>query len=62
MRNRTPSHRQPGMASYGGHALDLPGTDEAASTNIALPMGTELSNDDVKEVVDAARTAASSLD
>jgi len=59
---RTPCHRQPGMASYGGHALDLPGTDEAASTNIALPMGTELSNDDVKEVVDAARTAASSLD
>ena len=59
---RTPCHRQPGMAGYGGEALDLPGTDEAARTNIALPMGTALSNDDIKEVIDAARTAASGLD
>jgi dTDP-4-amino-4,6-dideoxygalactose transaminase len=59
---RTPCHRQPGMARYGGESLDLPGTDEAARTNVALPMGTGLSNDEVKEVVDAARTAVSSLD
>jgi dTDP-3-amino-3,4,6-trideoxy-alpha-D-glucose transaminase len=48
---RTPCHRQPAMAEYAG--LELPGTDEAARTNIALPMGPELSEAQIAEVIDA---------
>jgi dTDP-3-amino-3,4,6-trideoxy-alpha-D-glucose transaminase len=59
---RVPVHLQPGTASYGGDALDLPGTNEAARTNVALPMGTGLSNEDLKAVVEAARTAVGALD
>ena len=33
------------MAAFGGGRLDLPGTAEAARTHLALPMGTELSDD-----------------
>ena len=59
---RVPSHLQPGMARYGGDSLDLPGTAEAARTNVALPMGTELANEQVKEVIDTALSAVSGLD
>jgi len=59
---RVPSHLQPGMARYGGESLDLPGTAEAARTNVALPMGTGLANEQVKEVIDAALSAVSGLD
>jgi dTDP-4-amino-4,6-dideoxygalactose transaminase len=45
---RTPVHRQPAIAS----SVELPGTEEAARTNYALPMGTELTEDQVREVVE----------
>jgi dTDP-3-amino-3,4,6-trideoxy-alpha-D-glucose transaminase len=46
---RVPVHRQPAMAA----AVELPGTDEAARTNLALPMGPELSEEQVRQVVAA---------
>jgi len=45
---RTPVHRQPAIASD----VELPGTEEAARTNQALPMGTDLTEDQVREVVE----------
>jgi dTDP-3-amino-3,4,6-trideoxy-alpha-D-glucose transaminase len=59
---RVPVHLQPAMAEYGGDGLDLSGTAEAARTNLALPMGTGLAEDDLKMVVEAAQTAAGALD
>ena len=53
---RRPVHLQPAMARY-GEALDLPGTDELARTNLALPMGTDLREEQVAEVVGAVRSA-----
>jgi dTDP-4-amino-4,6-dideoxygalactose transaminase len=49
---RTPLHRQPAMSRWAPMA-ELPGTEEAARTNLALPMGPELAVDDVAEVVGA---------
>jgi dTDP-3-amino-3,4,6-trideoxy-alpha-D-glucose transaminase len=49
----TPAHRQPAMAEY--VRGDLPATDEAARTHLALPMGTQLPDEDVRTVVDALR-------
>ena len=46
---RVPIHRQPAMAVD----ADLPGTEEAARTHLALPMGTGLSEEQVREVVAA---------
>jgi dTDP-3-amino-3,4,6-trideoxy-alpha-D-glucose transaminase len=46
---RTPVHRQPAIAS----GVELPGTEEAARTNHALPMGTDLSEEQVREVVES---------
>jgi dTDP-3-amino-3,4,6-trideoxy-alpha-D-glucose transaminase len=54
---RTPVHLQPGMERYGGESVDLPATDEIARTNIALPMGPDLSDAQVDEVVGAVRSA-----
>jgi dTDP-3-amino-3,4,6-trideoxy-alpha-D-glucose transaminase len=48
-----PVHLQPAIAAAG---VELPGTEEAARTNRALPMGTELSEEQLREVV--ARVAA----
>jgi dTDP-4-amino-4,6-dideoxygalactose transaminase len=45
---RTPVHRQPAIAS----SARLPGTEEAARTNHALPMGTDLSEEQVRRVVE----------
>jgi dTDP-4-amino-4,6-dideoxygalactose transaminase len=45
---RTPVHRQPAIAVE----VELPGTEEAARTNFALPMGPDLSDDQVREVVE----------
>ena len=59
---RVPVHLQPGMARHGGDSLDLPGTEEAARTNLALPMGADLAHEAVQEVVDATRAAAGRLD
>jgi dTDP-3-amino-3,4,6-trideoxy-alpha-D-glucose transaminase len=56
---RVPIHRQPAMARYAPKWLDLPGTDEAARTHLALPMGPELDEQGLREVIDAcARRAA----
>jgi dTDP-3-amino-3,4,6-trideoxy-alpha-D-glucose transaminase len=49
---RVPVHRQPAMADYGA-GVELPGTDEAARTHLALPMGPLLTHDQVQEVVRA---------
>ncbi|MDP9133890.1 MAG: DegT/DnrJ/EryC1/StrS family aminotransferase [Actinomycetota bacterium] len=50
---RTPIHRQPATARFAPSGLSLPGTDEVARTHLALPMGPELSEDQVREVVAA---------
>jgi dTDP-3-amino-3,4,6-trideoxy-alpha-D-glucose transaminase len=54
---RTPAHRQPAMERWGA-GLDLPGTEEAARTHLALPMGTELGDDAVREVVEACASGS----
>ena len=46
---RVPVHRQPAMTEFGN--VDLPGTEEAARTNFAIPMGTGLQPDQVDMVV-----------
>jgi dTDP-3-amino-3,4,6-trideoxy-alpha-D-glucose transaminase len=45
---RTPVHRQPAIAS----SVELPATEEAARTNFALPMGPDLTEDQVRQVVE----------
>ena len=50
---RTPVHLQPAMAGLGGADLNLPGTMEVARTHVALPMGPELSREQVGTVVAA---------
>jgi dTDP-3-amino-3,4,6-trideoxy-alpha-D-glucose transaminase len=50
---RQPAHRQPGTSRFAPDGLDLPRTDEAARTHLALPMGTGLSTAAVEEVVAA---------
>jgi dTDP-3-amino-3,4,6-trideoxy-alpha-D-glucose transaminase len=50
---RTPVHRQPAIAAK----AELPGTEEAARTNRALPMGTGLTEDQVREVVERVAAA-----
>ena len=57
---RTPVHRQPAMAPWGS-GTDLPGTDEAARTHLALPIGPWLTAEHVAEVADAVRDAAAAL-
>jgi dTDP-3-amino-3,4,6-trideoxy-alpha-D-glucose transaminase len=51
---RVPVHRQPAIASD----ADLPATDEAARTNHALPMGTDLTEAQLKEVVAACASGS----
>jgi dTDP-4-amino-4,6-dideoxygalactose transaminase len=46
---RVPVHRQPAMTEFGD--VELPGTEEAARTNFAIPMGTGLQSDHVDQVV-----------
>jgi dTDP-3-amino-3,4,6-trideoxy-alpha-D-glucose transaminase len=50
---RRPAHQQPAMAPFASGGPRLPGTDEAARTNLALPMGTQLDEEAVAEVVEA---------
>jgi dTDP-4-amino-4,6-dideoxygalactose transaminase len=50
---RVPTHLQPAFAV----ALELPGTAEAASTNLALPISPVLSGEQVEEVVAGVRRA-----
>ena len=54
---RVPAHRQLATAHFAPPGLELPGTDEAARTHLALPMGTELSEQAVREVVGACAAA-----
>ncbi len=53
---RVPCHLQPAMREWGSDSLELPGTREAARTNVALPMGKDLTREQIEEVV---RTCAS---
>jgi dTDP-4-amino-4,6-dideoxygalactose transaminase len=48
-----PVHRQPGMAGRGRTAGELPGTAELAATNVALPIGPELREEQVEAVIAA---------
>jgi dTDP-3-amino-3,4,6-trideoxy-alpha-D-glucose transaminase len=52
---RVPVHRQPAMAPWADAAGELPGTEEAARTHLALPMSAVLSRAQAGEVVDAVR-------
>ena len=49
---RTPIHRQPAMRAY-GNGVDLPATEEAARTHLAIPMSPALSRDQAEAVVAA---------
>ncbi|MGH2968020.1 MAG: DegT/DnrJ/EryC1/StrS family aminotransferase, partial [Solirubrobacteraceae bacterium] len=53
---RVPVHRQPAMREWGA-GLDLPGTEEAARTHLAVPMSAVLSGAQADEVVAAVRAA-----
>jgi len=53
---RTPAHRQPAMAPFGA-GVELPATDEAARTHLAIPMSPVLDGEQAGEVVAAVRTA-----
>jgi dTDP-3-amino-3,4,6-trideoxy-alpha-D-glucose transaminase len=53
---RTPVHRQPPMRQW-GNGVELPGTEEAARTHLAIPMSPVLSRAQAEEVVAAARNA-----
>jgi dTDP-3-amino-3,4,6-trideoxy-alpha-D-glucose transaminase len=57
---RVPIHRQPAMAPYVQDGEpDLPGTEEAARTHLALPISAVLTREQVDEVVSAVRACAS---
>jgi dTDP-3-amino-3,4,6-trideoxy-alpha-D-glucose transaminase len=51
---RTPVHRQPAVHIH----AELPATEEAARTNFALPMGTDLTEEQVRQVVDACASGS----
>jgi dTDP-3-amino-3,4,6-trideoxy-alpha-D-glucose transaminase len=51
---RVPVHRQPAI----GSDADLPATEEAARTNHALPMGTDLTEAQLREVVAACASGS----
>jgi dTDP-4-amino-4,6-dideoxygalactose transaminase len=53
---RVPAHRQPAMAEWGAGA-DLPGTEVAARTHLAIPMSPVLERRQADEVIAAIRAA-----
>ena len=56
---RVPVHRQPALARYLPLGPPhLPGTEEAAATNLALPMGPALSDEQVAEVIAACASGS----
>src|SRR4051812_7741997 len=55
---RVPAHLQPALREWGGPRLDLPGTEEAARTHLAIPMSPVLSREQAAEVVAAAGALA----
>ena len=52
---RLPVHRQAAMREWGA-GVELPGTDQAAATHLAIPMSPVLTREQADEVVAAART------
>jgi dTDP-3-amino-3,4,6-trideoxy-alpha-D-glucose transaminase len=52
---RTPVHRQPAMREW-GEGVDLPGTEEAARTHLAIPMSPVFSEEQAREVVVTAHS------
>jgi dTDP-4-amino-4,6-dideoxygalactose transaminase len=52
---RVPVHRQAAMRAFGG--AELPATEEAARTHLALPISAALTRAQVDEVVGAVRDA-----
>ncbi|HEY2216240.1 MAG TPA: DegT/DnrJ/EryC1/StrS family aminotransferase, partial [Solirubrobacteraceae bacterium] len=52
---RTPIHRQPPMREW-ARGVELPATEEAARTHLAIPMSPVLSGEQVDEVVAAVRS------
>jgi dTDP-3-amino-3,4,6-trideoxy-alpha-D-glucose transaminase len=52
---RVPVHLQKAMEQWGGPSLDLPGTDIAARENLAIPMGTDLGEAAIAQIVAACR-------
>lgn len=55
---RTPIHRQPAMRAW-GEGVELPATEHAARTHLAIPMSPLLTQTQVAEVVAAVCAAAS---
>jgi dTDP-4-amino-4,6-dideoxygalactose transaminase len=55
---RMPCHLQPAMREWGADVLELPGTREAALANVALPMGKDLTEDQIEEVVRACASGS----
>jgi dTDP-4-amino-4,6-dideoxygalactose transaminase len=55
---RVPSHLQPAMREWGADGLELPGTREAARTHVALPMGKDLTEEQIEEVVRACASGS----
>src|SRR4051812_48990144 len=53
---RVPTHRQPAMRPW-APAAELPGTEEAARTHLAIPMSPVLTREQAGQVVDVARDA-----
>jgi len=53
---RTPIHRQAAMRAWGA-GVELPGTEEAARTHLAIPMSPVLTQAQADQVVAAARAA-----
>ena len=53
---RTPVHRQQSMRQWGA-GVELPATDEAARTHLAIPMSPVLTREQVDEVVSAVQRA-----
>ena len=53
---RTPVHRQPAMRDFAPDR-ELPGTEEAARTHLAIPMSPRLDRLNAIEVVSAIRVA-----
>ena len=52
---RVPVHLQPAMECWHGADADLPGTDEAARTHLALPISATIGDDQVDEVAAAVQ-------
>jgi dTDP-4-amino-4,6-dideoxygalactose transaminase len=55
---RTPVHRQEAMREWSGAGVELPDTEAAARTHLAIPMSPVLSRAQVEEIVAAVRVAS----